>query len=126
MSGYIYYLSWFKEVSKLNANIVDTDQRSHSVASDLGLHCLPMSILSVAKLKLIYFLSSEQIIMKSVKLNTLLETNSSACYPIYIKQAQPTMCWYTHKSVIIALLLNATVYYRTLFVGFFSIWYLRF
>ena len=27
-----------------NANSVDPDQTPHSVASDLGLHCLPMSI----------------------------------------------------------------------------------
>ena len=27
----------------LSANTVDSDQKSHSVASDLGLHCLHMS-----------------------------------------------------------------------------------
>ena len=51
MSGYILLLSWFIEISELNANILDTGQRSHSAASDLGLHCLPMSILWDAKLK---------------------------------------------------------------------------
>ena len=51
MSGYILLLSWFIEISELNANIVDTGQRSLSSASDLGLHCLPMSILWDAKLK---------------------------------------------------------------------------
>ena len=51
MSGYILLLSWFIEISELNANIIDTGQRFHSAASDLGLHCLLMSILWDAKLK---------------------------------------------------------------------------
>ena len=33
------------ETSVLNANSVDPDQMPHSAASDLGLHCLPMSLL---------------------------------------------------------------------------------
>ena len=35
----------------LNANSVDPDQTPRSVASDLGLHCLPMSLLWNARLK---------------------------------------------------------------------------
>ena len=31
------------------ANIVDPDQMPHYVASDLGLHCLPMTLLLVSK-----------------------------------------------------------------------------
>ena len=38
--------SCFVEISELNANSVDTDQRPHSMASDLGLHCLTVSLLS--------------------------------------------------------------------------------
>ena len=34
------------EISVYNANGVDPDQMPHSVAFDLGLHCLPMSRLS--------------------------------------------------------------------------------
>ena len=34
----------FVEISKFNANSVDPDQTPRSVASDLGLHCLPMSL----------------------------------------------------------------------------------
>ena len=35
----------FIGVSELNANNEDLDQTSHSAASDLGPHCLPMSLL---------------------------------------------------------------------------------
>ena len=35
----------FVEISELNANSVDSDQTPHSAASDLGLHCLLMSLL---------------------------------------------------------------------------------
>ena len=37
----------------LNANSVDPDQMPHSVASDLGLHCLLMSYLWDARVKLV-------------------------------------------------------------------------
>ena len=40
-----YYYHVFIENSELNANSADPDQTPHSVASDLGLHCLPMSLL---------------------------------------------------------------------------------
>ena len=33
-----------------NAKSVDPDQMAHSAASDLGLHCLPMSLLWKARL----------------------------------------------------------------------------
>ena len=33
----------FVEISELCANSVDPDQMPHYVASDLGLHCLPVS-----------------------------------------------------------------------------------
>ena len=48
---YILLSSWFIEITELNASFVETGQRSHSAASDLGLHCLPMSILWDAKHK---------------------------------------------------------------------------
>ena len=41
------------EMSELNANNVDPDQTPRSVASDLGLHCLPMSLLWDSRLKLV-------------------------------------------------------------------------
>ena len=36
----------------LNANSVDPDQTPRSAASDLGLHCLPMSLLRDAMLRM--------------------------------------------------------------------------
>ena len=38
-------LSFIKEIPGLNANSVDLDQTPISVDSDLGLHCLSMSLL---------------------------------------------------------------------------------
>ena len=46
-----YYYHAFVEMSELNANSVQLDQTLHSLASDLGLHCLPMSLLWDARLK---------------------------------------------------------------------------
>ena len=36
---------------ELNANSVDSDQTPHVAASDLSLHCVPMSLLWDARLK---------------------------------------------------------------------------
>ena len=44
-------LSFIIEIPVLNANRVDPDQMLHSVASDLGLHYLPMSFLWDARHK---------------------------------------------------------------------------
>ena len=44
-------LSCFVEISELNANSGEPDQTSRFAASDLGLHCLPMSRLWDARLK---------------------------------------------------------------------------
>ena len=51
VSGWSLLLSCFKELSEFNANNVDPDQMPHSAASDLGQHCLPMSLLWDARLK---------------------------------------------------------------------------
>ena len=40
-----YYYNTFLEISELNANSEDPYQTPLSVASDLGLHCLPMSLI---------------------------------------------------------------------------------
>ena len=47
----VLLLPWFTEIPVLNANSVDPDQTPRSAASDLGLHCLPMSRLWDARLK---------------------------------------------------------------------------
>ena len=38
-------MMFFIEILELNANSVDPDQTPRSAASDLGLRCLPMSLL---------------------------------------------------------------------------------
>ena len=45
VSSKFLLLPWFTEIPVRNANSVDPDQTPRSAASDLGLHCLPMSIL---------------------------------------------------------------------------------
>ena len=44
-------LSYFVAFSELNANSIGPDQTPQSAASDLGLHCLPVSLLWDARLK---------------------------------------------------------------------------
>ena len=53
--GKFLLLSCFIEISKLNANSVDPDQTPRSAASDLGLHCLPVSLLWDARHKWVNF-----------------------------------------------------------------------
>ena len=40
----VYLLPCFIEIPVFNANSVDPDQTPRSAASDLGLHCLPVSL----------------------------------------------------------------------------------
>ena len=47
----VLLLPSFSEMPVINANSVDPDQMPHSAASDLGLHCLPMSHLWDARPK---------------------------------------------------------------------------
>ena len=51
VSGSDSLLPCFVGISELNANNVDPDQMTHSAGPDLGLHCLPMSLLWDARLK---------------------------------------------------------------------------
>ena len=51
----------FIEFPVFNANSVDPDQTPQSAASDLGLHCLPMSLLWDARHKLVKFLTVRQL-----------------------------------------------------------------
>ena len=41
----------YRKMDKLFANSKDPDQRPRSVASDLGLHCLPITLLGVSRLQ---------------------------------------------------------------------------
>ena len=51
VSGYISLIPCCVESPLFNANSVDPDQTPRSVASDLGLHCLPLSFLWNARRK---------------------------------------------------------------------------
>ena len=46
--GYFLVLLCFIEIPVLHANSVDPDQTPHSVASDLGLHRLPINLFRVS------------------------------------------------------------------------------
>ena len=49
--AWLVFIIMFVEISEFNANGVDPDQMPRSAASDLGLHCLPVSLLWDAMLK---------------------------------------------------------------------------
>ena len=49
-------------MAKLFANSGDPDQMLHSVASDLGLHCLPSTLLRVSRLQWVKFRNYEEVI----------------------------------------------------------------
>ena len=53
-------------MATLFANSGDPDQMPHSVASDLGLHCLPITLLRVSRIQLviILFLSHSVLVKK--------------------------------------------------------------
>ena len=51
VSGLFLLLPYVIETPVLNANSVDSDWTPHSAASDLSLHCLPMSLLWEARHK---------------------------------------------------------------------------
>ena len=42
---------FLKKMGKLYANSEDPDQTLHSVASDLGLHCLQVTLLGISRLQ---------------------------------------------------------------------------
>ena len=51
VSGYFLLFLYFIEIPIIKANIVDPDQTPQSGASDLDLHCLPITLLRVSRLK---------------------------------------------------------------------------
>ena len=53
VSSKFVLLQCFVEIPIFYANSIDPDQTPHSVASDLCLHCLPMSLLLNARHKLV-------------------------------------------------------------------------
>ena len=55
----------------LNANRIDAEQSPRSAASDLGLHCLPMSLLWDAKRLIIFYFTVGNLDFRSRWLRTL-------------------------------------------------------
>ena len=47
-------------MAKLFANSADPDQGQHSVASDLDVHCLPITLLGISRLK---WVADEKIVL---------------------------------------------------------------
>ena len=66
VSGWFLLLSCFVGVAEVNANSVDPDQTPRSAASDLGLYCLPMSLLWDARLKWVKVRYTKQSQIKNV------------------------------------------------------------
>ena len=70
VSGCFLSLSYFLEISELNANSVDPDQTLRSAASDLGLYCLPRSLLWDLRLKWVKWVMF--VILSSACMNAFL------------------------------------------------------
>ena len=66
MLGSIFHFFFQIQKSILHANSGDTDQMQHSLASDLGLHCLHMSHKKDARLIWVKELVNTRIIPKAV------------------------------------------------------------
>ena len=65
-AGLVLLLNCYIEIPVFNANSVDPDQIQHSAPSDLGLHCLPVTLLGVSRLK---WVKDEPIIQIKSELN---------------------------------------------------------
>ena len=51
ISGKFLLLLYFIDIPIFNASNLDPDHMPHSAASDPGLHCLPVTLLGVTRLK---------------------------------------------------------------------------
>ena len=58
LDKFISIIVMYYKIVELNANSVDPDQTPRSSASDLGLHCLPISLLWDARLIWVNFVVS--------------------------------------------------------------------
>ena len=67
VSGKFFLLLCFVEIPLLNANCVDPDQMPYSAASDLGLHCLPMSLFGDAWHKWINVLETLAVLYTAIQ-----------------------------------------------------------
>ena len=74
-------------MSKLFANSGDPDQTPRSVASDLGLHCLPVTLLRVSRLQWVkdpaHVKTYNETCVTSKDSNQLVDPPSTARVPVY-------------------------------------------
>ena len=84
----VLVLSFIIVIPVLNANSVDPDQTPRSVASDLGLHCLPMSLLWDARHKwATYSVSQTRVGNKYLNENTMFFIRvHSVCHSVDASQ----------------------------------------
>ena len=61
-------------MAKLFANSRDPDQMPHSAASDLGLHCLPITLLQVSRLQWVNNLINQHLFFFYIFIHTLIKT----------------------------------------------------
>ena len=69
VSFYHYHIC-FTEIPVVSANSVDLDQIPRPVASDLGLHCLPITLLGVSQQKWFWRTTRPNIYSLYIQLNT--------------------------------------------------------
>ena len=48
--SFITIITMFFKIPVVNVNSVDSDQMPHSAASDLGVHCLPLTLFGASRL----------------------------------------------------------------------------
>ena len=71
-------------MAKLFANSGDPDQTLHSVVSDLGLHCLPVTLLWVSRLQWVN--SADNILSEHLLKNQLKNNNKKKVPPAELLQ----------------------------------------
>ena len=90
-------------MAKLFANSGDPDQTPRSAASDLGLHCLPITLLRVSGLQWVKYGTTKLLIML---IQTLDQVNITTCWCAYI-------CWMNAKHFCHYLFLIIWIKYDT-------------
>ena len=97
VAGYLVSFCYFcfKEIPVFSAKCVDPDQMLCSAGSDLGLHCLPFTLLGVSRLKLVNTPSCPPFNMCSVKESGLFMPGSSSAYLFEVVFVKCVCIWRT-------------------------------
>ena len=72
-------------MAKIFANSGDTDQMPHSAVSDLGLHCLPITLLGVSQLQRVKCLCTLHICLEAGFLMMCLPSERGKKHHIYFR-----------------------------------------